>query len=129
MATFKLVMKWPFALLFITAGVLHLVRPGFFVSIMPPYLPWPVELVYISGVCEIGLGIMLLIPRFTPLAGWGLIALLIAVFPANVHMALYTDQYPQFAPSGIGLRLPVQAVFIAWAYWYTQARAPAVKVA
>lgn len=87
---------------------------------MPPYLPWHLELVYLSGLLEILLGAMLLIPRYTTLSAWGLIALLIAVFPANIHMALNSDQYPSMSPLVLWLRLPLQGVLIAWAYWFTR---------
>ncbi len=95
----------------VTAGVLHFVNADFFIKIMPPYLPLHRELVYFSGVFEILLGIMLLIPRFQNLAAWGLIALLIAVFPANVHM--FMDQEKAFGESLFHtIRLPLQGVLI-----------------
>jgi uncharacterized membrane protein len=120
MPLFKLVTKWLFAAIFIAAGFLHWVRPVPFVKIMPPYLPWPWELVYISGVFEIVLGVLLLVPKCQVLAAWGLIALLIAVFPANLHMAWHAADYPQFPAALIWLRLPLQGVLIAWAYWFTR---------
>ena len=89
-------------------------------KIMPPYLPWHLELVYLSGFFEVVLGVLLLIPKYTTIAGWGLIALLIAVFPANVHMALNAPLYPAFAPVVLWLRLPVQGILIAWAFWFTR---------
>ncbi len=120
MVIFKLVMTWLFALIFLGAGTLHIVRPDPFVKIMPPYLPWHLQLVYLSGVFEIALGVMLLIPKCQVLAAWGLIALLIAVFPANISMALNAADYPQFPAALIWLRLPLQGVLIAWAYWFTR---------
>jgi uncharacterized membrane protein len=120
MYIFKLVMKWLFAAIFLLAGFLHWVRPGFFVKIMPPYLSWHLQLVYLSGIFEIVLGAMLLIPKCQVLAAWGLIAFLIAVFPANVNMALHAADYPQFPAALIWLRLPLQGVLIAWAYWFTR---------
>jgi uncharacterized membrane protein len=105
---------------FMVSGTCHFVISDFFVHIMPPYLPWPLFLVYLSGAIEIGLGILLLIPRHTRFAAWGLIALTIAVFPANIHMALHTDLFPEFSPTSLWLRLPLQAVVIAWAYWYAR---------
>ena len=120
MVTLALVMKWVLALLFVAAGVNHFVSPGFYVRIMPPYLPWHYELVLISGVFEILGGVGLLIPPVSRTAAWGLIALLIAVFPANLHMALHPDEYTM-APSWVWwARLPLQAVLIAWAYWFTR---------
>src|SRR5471030_1021204 len=77
------------SLLFLLAGVLHFVYPKTYLRMMPPYVPAPLAMVYISGVCEILGGAGLLIPVTRSMAAWGLIALLIAVFPANVHMALH----------------------------------------
>ena len=112
--------RWLFGLFFMAAGANHFVNTPFYVSIMPPYLPWPVALVYISGVAEIGLGGLLLFERWSQLAAWGLIALLIAVFPANVHMALHPELYQWASPLGLWLRLSLQGALIAWAYWYTR---------
>ncbi len=113
-------MQWLLGILFVLAGLNHFVRPDFYVRIMPPYLPWHLALVYLSGLCEIALGVLLLIPKYTAAAAWGLIALLIAVFPANVHMALHTELYPRFSPIALWIRLPLQGVLIAWAYWFTR---------
>jgi uncharacterized membrane protein len=87
---------------------------------MPPFLPAHLFLVQVSGVFEIALGVFLLIPKYQRIAAWGLIALLIAVFPANIYMALNTDLFPEFSPLGIWLRLPFQAVIVGWAYWFTR---------
>ncbi|MEW6730259.1 MAG: DoxX family protein [Acidobacteriota bacterium] len=116
----KTVLKYLLSLFFVVVGISHFVISDFFVNIMPPYLPWHLALVYISGVCEIGLGLIVLLPRYTALAAWGLIALLIAVFPANIHMALNPQLYPHLSPSALYLRLPLQGVFIAWAYLFTR---------
>jgi uncharacterized membrane protein len=120
MRMLKLVMKWLFAAVFVTAGILHFLWTDVFVRIVPPYLPWHRELVYLSGVAEILLGVLLLIPPCTGYAAWGLIALLIAVFPANVQMALAASEFPMISPMLIWLRLPLQGVLIAWAYWFTR---------
>src|ERR1700684_373335 len=98
MLRFKLIMKWLFGLLFVLAGIGHFVRSDLFVKIVPPYLPWHLALVYVSGVFELVLGVLLLIPKCTAPAAWGLIALLISVFPANIHMALHQEQFPAFDP-------------------------------
>lgn len=113
-------MKWLLGFLFIVAGISHFVWPRFYVKIMPPYLPWHLPLVYLSGVAEVILGVLVLIPRYTVLAAWGLIALLIAVFPANLHMAMHPELYRRISPVALWLRLPLQGVLIAWAYWYTR---------
>src|SRR5271165_1250033 len=86
MKIWKLAGKCVFAALFITSGVGHFVATDLFVKIMPPYIPFHRELVLLSGVFEIALGVLLLFPKTTRLAAWGLVALLIAVFPANIYM-------------------------------------------
>lgn len=113
-------LKIAFGLLFIAAGINHFWNARFYVRIMPPRLPAPLTLVYVSGVCEMGLG-ALLFTRLRRLAAWGLMALLIAVFPANVQMALHPDQYREFPPVLLWARLPLQGVLLAWAYRYTHA--------
>lgn len=101
------------------AGVMHFVNPDFYVNIMPDYLPWHLELVYLSGLAEIVLGIGLLIPRLRRAAAWGVIALLIAIFPANIHVFMNQELLP--APPIVHLlRLPLQGVFILWAWWHTR---------
>jgi uncharacterized membrane protein len=120
MKTIKTILKILFALIFIAAGILHFASSEPFLRIMPPALPFPLLLVYLSGACEIALGVSLLIPKSTRLAAWGLIALLIAVFPANIYMALNTQLFPDIDPLLIYLRLPLQVVLIAWAYWFTK---------
>lgn len=122
MRRLKTVSKYVFGLLFVLAGLNHFLNAAFYVSIMPPYLPWHEELVAASGVCEIVLGTLILVPRAAPLAGWGLVALLVAVFPANVHMATHADRYPEVAPALLWARLPLQGVLVAWAYWCTRPR-------
>ncbi|WP_245916117.1 DoxX family protein [Merismopedia glauca] len=101
-------------------GILHFVKPEQFARIVPPPFP-PLLSVYVSGFFEILGGIGLLIPLVSSAAAWGLIALFIAVFPANIYMAMHNiklDGIPQ-NPALYWGRLPLQAVLIAWAYWYT----------
>ena len=112
--------KWLFAGLFIAGGIGHLVAPAFYMKIMPPYLPYPALLVLLSGVAEIALGLLLLIPRTSRLAAWGLIALLVAVFPANIFMAQNPDRF-HLPALMLWLRLPLQGLLILWAYAYTKA--------
>lgn len=118
--TFKTATRFLFGAFFIAAGVNHFINPGFYTRMMPAYLPWHAELVAISGVAEVVLGAMLLVPRFQVVAGWGLIALLFAVFPANVNMTMHPELYPTISQTALWLRLPFQALLIAWAYWYTK---------
>ncbi len=123
MSLIKRILLWVMAGFYIFAGINHFRDPGFYLPMMPPFLPWHEELVFVSGVAEVGLGIAVLIPRWRRIAAWGLIALLIAVFPANLYIAF--ENIPLGDRSeGLGLanwvRLPFQAVFIAWAWWYTR---------
>ena len=105
---------------FIAAGANHFLNTPFYVSIMPPDLPWHEGLVYVSGVAEIGLGALLLVERWSRLAAWGLILLLMAVFPANLHMAMHPEHYKWASPFVLWLRLPLQGILIIWAYWHTE---------
>ncbi len=117
----KLVLRGLLALLMVTAGVFHFLRPSVFASIVPKYLPWPLALVYISGVFEILGGIGLMIPLTSRWAAWGLIALFVAVFPANINMAVNTIAIQgETYPVASWVRLPLQAVLIVWAWWYTK---------
>ena len=88
----KHALKILLGVLFIVAGSLHFLLPAPYERIMPPYLPWPRLLVYVSGLAEMGLGAGMF-TRFSRWAAWGLIALLVAVFPANLHMALHPEQF------------------------------------
>ena len=119
MRTIKLLLKYSLGLSLVLAGLYHFIDPAFYLRMMPPYLPWHLFLVYLSGFFEMALGLLLLVPKYTRLAAWGLIALLVAVFPANVHMALNPQLFPNLPPLALWLRLPLQLVFIAWAYWFT----------
>ena len=120
MRRLKVVMRWLLGVVFVLAGVNHFLNPGFYVRMMPPYLPWHLGLVYASGVFEIVLGAMLFVRRVRVPAAWGLIALIVAVFPANIHMAVNPGLYPDFSPVVLWMRLPLQGVLIAWAYWLTR---------
>ncbi len=114
----KTALRYCFGLAFLAAGANHFWHPRIYLRIMPAYLPFPAALVSVSGVCEIGLGALLL-TRWQGWAAWGLIALLLAVFPANLQMALHSELYPEFSRTLLWARLPFQAVLIAWAYAYT----------
>ncbi len=112
----------PLAALMIFAGVMHFVTPGVFVRIVPAWLPAPGALVAISGVCEILCGVGLLVPATRVWAAWALIALLVAVFPANVNMAVNRIPFGRHAAPDwvLWARLPLQAVLIAWAWRFTR---------
>jgi len=104
------------------AGASHFTMTATYVAIVPEYLPAPLALVYISGVAEIVLGLALQVPSLRRLAGWGIIALLIAVLPANINQAMHNLQPPglEMSPTMLWVRLPMQLVLIAWAYWMTR---------
>ncbi len=108
---------------YVFAGAMHFVRPEAYLPMMPPYLPAHAALIFWSGVAEVACGLGVLVPQTRKLASWGTIALLVAIFPANVHVALH--DVPLFgATHGAGalnyVRLPFQLVLIAWAWWYTR---------
>ena len=103
--------------IFILAGLAHFLQPRRYQAIMPPYLPLHNELVAVSGAAEIVLGALLCFRGSTRLAGWGLVALLVAVFPANLHMALHPRRYAPFPAWVLWARLPLQPLLILWVYW------------
>lgn len=118
----KEILRGVLAVCIIVVGITHFIRPEQYARIVPPELPAPIALVYISGVFEILGGIGLMIPFVSVAAAWGLIALFIAVFPANINQALHSipiEGIPHH-PVLYWVRLPFQAVLIAWAWWYTR---------
>lgn len=112
------------AIFYIGAGSLHFLRPEFYLKIMPPYIPWHLAMVRISGFFEILGGLGLLIPRTRRAAAFGLIALLIAVFPANLYMATNPIEAGavSIAPILRWGRLPLQLLLMWWLLWCTQSR-------
>lgn len=111
---------------YVVAGVLHFLVPELYVQIVPPVFPAPLLLVYLSGVAEITVGVGLVIPETQRYAAWATVALLVAVFPANVYMATHgvvIEGMPGGGdPSGVVRwgRLPLQGVLILLAFWYTR---------
>jgi uncharacterized membrane protein len=112
------------AVFYVGAGTLHFLRPEFYLRIVPPYIPWHVAMVQVSGACEILGGLGLLIPPARRAAAWGLVALLIAVFPANLYMATNPVEAgaTSMAPMLRWGRLPVQLLLIWWVLWCTRPR-------
>ena len=111
----------PLALLFIVGGLLHFVFPEVYLRIMPPFLPWPRILIGVSGAAEIAGGLGLLLARFRRAAAYGLALLLVAVFPANVYMAVAHVPFPGIIGESWvqWLRLPLQIPIILWALHYS----------
>ena len=119
--TFRILLS----LLIIAAGISHFVIPGVYIKIVPDLLPYPAEIVYISGIFEILGGIGLLVPAVSQAAAWGLVLLFIAVYPANINMAV-NNIHINNIPDGNwfqAIRLPFQFVLIAWAWWLTRSDA------
>ena len=120
MKLLKLITILIMAYFYISVGIKHFTEPEWFLQIYPPFLPFGLAAVYVSGFFEVLFGIMLLIPKTRYYAGWGLIALLIAVFPANIYLA-YTNGAAMDIPAAVAWgRLPFQALFIGLAYWHSK---------
>jgi len=121
MKIFKLLTILSMSIFYVHIGIVHFIDPEYFLHIMPPYLPYHLELVYISGFFEILLGFLIIFPKYRFYASWGLILLLIAVFPANIYLA-----QSEIAQEGLGVskavaiwRLPFQGLMIGLAYWHS----------
>jgi uncharacterized membrane protein len=115
--------------LFVFAGSMHFIRTEFYLRMMPPYIPAHLLIVQISGVCEVLGGIGLIVPATRRIAAIGLIALLVAVFPANIQMAIHPELYRDIGPpAAFYVRLPLQLVAIALVWW-AGARAAARLIA
>ena len=112
---------------FMLGGISHFTNVSFFVSIVPPYVPYPLAAVYVSGVCEIVFAIGILLPRTRQWAGNLLILLTLAVTPANVHMWLHPDLFPTVSPMLLAWRLVLQVALLALIWWST--RTPSARPA
>lgn len=116
----KQLLLYAMAIAYCLAGINHFINPGFYFKIMPSFLPYKLPLIYVSGFFEVMLGVLLLFTKTRRLAAWGLIVLLIAIFPANLQMA-YTFWKENNPYLWVALaRLPLQLVFIYWAYIFTK---------
>jgi uncharacterized membrane protein len=122
MQKWKTPLRWLLAAVMVAAGAFHFIKPDALAQIVPPFFPNPRLLVAFTGVCEIAGGVGLLIPRLSRAAAWGLLLLYIGVFPANVYQAVSHVQNTAVPVPEIvyWLRLPLQALPIALAYWFTR---------
>ncbi|MEJ6589592.1 MAG: DoxX family protein [Crocinitomicaceae bacterium] len=122
MGLFKKTTLYFMAAAYIFVGIRHFLDPDFFLAIMPNYLPYHLEAVYVSGGFEILLGGMMLFEKSRWLGGWGLIALLIAVFPANLYLAqnIAAQEALNISQTAAIGRLPFQVLFIGLAYWHSK---------
>lgn len=110
-------LRYLFAVFFAVAGANHFYKPEWYLKIMPPALPYPLLLVYVSGFLEMALGLALLSEKHRGKAVWGLAALLLAVFPANIYMAARAEAFPAIKPWVMWARLPLQFVLIGLVLW------------
>jgi uncharacterized membrane protein len=108
------------SILYVGAGAMHFFRPRLYLKMMPPYLPAHLTLIYLSGIAEIALGALLWVPSARPWAAWGIIALLVAVFPANLYMYQRGGAAYGIPDWALLARLPLQLALIAWAYAYVR---------
>lgn len=118
----KTVLRWVFTVVMVAAGANHFITPETYLAMMPDALPAHAALVAVSGVAEIAGGLGLILPATRKLAAWGLVALFVAVFPANLNMAIHDLPLGGRSVPGWALwaRLPLQLVFLAWAFWFTR---------
>ena len=129
MQSWRAPLRWVMTTFMVVMGVLHFVADDVFAQIMPPWLPWPYGLVWLSGIFEIALGLALIPEATRLLAGYGLVLLYLAVFPANIYMAVadvHIRGHEPLPPALLWGRLPFQLVLIAWALWVSK---PLSKVA
>jgi uncharacterized membrane protein len=124
---FERPLRYAMGAVYVAAGVLHFLAPASFERVVPPSLPRPRALVYVSGVAEVVLGAGVLFERTRRLSAWGIVALLVAVFPANVY-TVTDDVAGELAPDGTEgvaravawARLPFQGVLVLWAWWHSR---------
>jgi uncharacterized membrane protein len=127
MQTIRTLSAWIMGLAYIATGINHFWHPGFYLNIMPPYLPWHELLVLLSGIAEIVLGLMMFFPPVRKLAAWGIIAMLIVFLTVHIHMVMNPHLFKNVPEYILWLRIPLQFVLILWAYWYTQPNRPALS--
>jgi len=117
--TLKTVSRYIMSLFYVSVGINHFLNPDWFVKIVPPILlEFNYQLVYLSGVCEVMFGLLILIPKARYYAAWGLILTLAAVFPANIYLAQTNGVAMDTTAAVAWYRLPFQTVFILLAYWH-----------
>lgn len=104
--------------MYIFAGLMHFIKPKAYMKIMPKYIPYHLTMVYVSGICEMLFGTLLFSPQTQSIGAWGIIATLIAVFPANIYMLTSYKGKRLWYKIALWLRLPIQLLLISWAYQY-----------
>ena len=104
---------------YIYGGIRHFLDPQFYLGIMPPYIPAQQATVALSGVAELVLGGLVLVPQTRRWAAWGIILMLLAFLPVHVHMVVNNHLYPEISTAFLWARFPIQALLVVWAWWYT----------
>ena len=121
----KTIFRYLLAVFFILAGVNHFRNPDFYMPMMPPYIPAHEFMVLLSGVTEIVAGVMLLIPATIRAGAWFVIAHLIIFMTVHVYMLQEADgKFADIPNAGLWLRIPIQGLFLLWAYWFTRPDKP-----
>ena len=125
----KHLIRFILGLFFVLAGLNHFRVPSAYAAMMPAWVPWPAGVSAIAAIGEILGGIGVMLPEYRRAAGWCLVALLIAVFPANLHAALmgHVEGF-SYSPGMLWVRLPLQAVLVAWVAWVSLAKEPRVVI-
>jgi uncharacterized membrane protein len=116
------------SLFFLIGGQAHFTATPFFVSIVPPYVPFPLAMVYLTGVLELIGAVAVWVPRLRSWAGMGLVALTICVTPANIYMWMNPQLFPDISPNLLGWRLVAQVVLLAIIWWSTRPQSAAVDI-
>jgi uncharacterized membrane protein len=124
----RVIVRWILVVFFAAAGLNHFRDPATYLAMMPPWIPWPELLQRIVGAAEVAGALGLALPRWRRAAGIGLVLLLVAIFPANLHVAMQ-GRMPglDLAPAVLWLRLPLQAVFIAAVAWVAFERRSGIR--
>ncbi len=120
MSTVKKISLGLMALFYVAAGINHFINPDFYIRLMPPWIPAHAAMVALSGVAEIALGCLVLLPATRKLAAWGIIAMLVGFLPVHVHMLVNAELYPEAPVPFLWLRFPMQVVFGLWAWWHRE---------
>lgn len=117
----RMFFKYLLALFWIAAGVNHFLNPEFYINIMPDYMPAHAFLVALSGATELAAGVMVAIPRVTKWGAWFCIAHLLIFFTVHIDMIVHAaDKFPEIPLAALWIRIPVQFLFIFWAWWFTR---------
>lgn len=114
------IFKYLLGILLILGGIAHFTNTGFYLKAMPSYIPFHEAVVYLSGVIEIGLGVLFIAYKYPRKTAFAIVLLFVAIFPANVNMYINHSDFPEMSETALLIRLPIQLILIVWAYIYTR---------